>query len=177
MGRRSFRIGGTTNNRHVGNLQFNDSMLSLRVRRTTHGHVISAAEKTQHFSQCAPALSMARRDFPVPLAPFGTRRHGCAFASGGGTPPPGRTACASGARETLAHNGLTARGAGCCARQPCAYRGLLASVLRAFRGSQRWTINESLNLLLSLSGITPGLGPRRYNCAMAYTGSTELRHS
>src|SRR3990167_2643748 len=64
--------------------------------------------------QCAPALSMARRDFPVPLAPFGTRRNGCAFASGCGTPRPpcGRAARASGACETLAHNGLTALWAG-----------------------------------------------------------------
>ena len=70
--------------------------------------------------QCAPALSMARRDFPVPLAPFGTRRNGCAFASGCGTPRPpgGRAAHASGARETLAHHGLTARWAGGRARQP-----------------------------------------------------------
>lgn len=37
----------------------------------------------------------------------------------------------------LAHNGLTARAGSVLRPSPRAYRGLLASALRAFRGSQR----------------------------------------
>ena len=114
------------NDYRARNVNLADYLIGRKNRASGCEETVTFNKALKQLPACAGPRD-ARPDFPVSLAPSVTAQLSrVLLRSPGPRPPCGRAACASGARETLAHNSSTARWPGLLRPPGRAYLVLLA---------------------------------------------------